>query len=95
LFTLQALQKWWVQSAISRMIGIGMPISHRRMERMTTFSFSTARRTNGLVAATVPWRDVGPQRNGQVSSHAQSREPEIVPEAAQAPKTGVKYSPHS
>jgi hypothetical protein len=37
-------QKWWVQSASNKMIGIGMPISHSRMERMTTASFQARRR---------------------------------------------------
>ena len=39
----QVAQKWCVQSANSRMIGIGTPISQSRMERITSVSFLPAR----------------------------------------------------
>jgi len=53
-------QKWCVQSASSRMIGIGMPITQSRMERITSVSLLPARaatmaeRRNGSVRVNLP-----------------------------------------
>lgn len=49
---------------------MGIPISHSRMERITTASFSTARRTNGFGAATVPLGMVGQSASAAVAGSA-------------------------
>jgi hypothetical protein len=49
-----SLQKWCVQSTSNRMIGIGIPIRYKRMERMVELLVAPRRKENEPVSQRFP-----------------------------------------